>query len=153
MKKFIAPILCSICIGFFMGFFLCNQYDQELSIKTVFSESKKLYFLQSGVYSSLESMKENVGGLTNYIYTEQDGKIYVYVAITTNEENVVKLKGIYEQMGYSIYSKQVEVSEKEFINFVTECDTMMNQTADAKAILKLQQEVLASYEKMVIQKQ
>ena len=104
MKKYIAPILCSICLGFFMGFFLCNQYDQKIDIKTVFSESKKLYFLQSGVYSSLESMQQNVTGLKNYIYTEQDSKYYVYIGITTTEENANKLKGIYEQNGYSIYS-------------------------------------------------
>ena len=95
MKKYITPILCSICLGFFMGFFLCNQYEGKVDLKTVFSESEPLYFLQSGVYSSLESMQENVANLSNYIYTEEAGKYYVYIGITSSEANVDKLKGIY----------------------------------------------------------
>lgn len=152
MKKYIAPVLCSVCLGFFMGFFLCNQYDQKVEIKTIFSQSETFYFLQSGVYSSLESMQQSVGKLTNYIYTEQDGKYYVYVGITSTEENMLKIKGIYEQLGYSIYSKQVDVSSKEFSNFVKECDEMLKQTTESEAVLKIEQEILASYEKMVIQK-
>jgi len=152
MKKYIAPVLCSVCLGFFMGFFLCNQYDTKVEIKTIFSQSETFYFLQSGVYSSLESMQQSVGKLTNYIYTEQDGKYYVYVGITSTEENMLKIKGIYEQLGYSIYSKQVDVSSKEFSNFVKECDEMLKQTTESEAVLKIEQEILASYEKMVIQK-
>ena len=110
MKKYITPIFCSICLGFFMGFFLCNQYEGKVDLKTVFSESEPLYFLQSGVYSSLESMQENVANLSNYIYTEEEGKYYVYIGITSSEANVDKLKGIYQQMGYSIYSKKLDVS-------------------------------------------
>lgn len=152
MKKYITPILCSICLGFFMGFFLCNQYEGKADLKTVFSESEPLYFLQSGVYSSLESMQENVANLSNYIYTEEEGKYYVYIGITSSEANVDKLKGIYQQMGYSIYSKQLDVSNANFITFVKECDQMLAATTEQNAILKIEQEVLASYEKMVIQK-
>ena len=55
-------------------------------------------------------------------------------------------------MGYSIYSKQLDVSNANFITFVKECDQMLAATTEQNAILKIEQEVLASYEKMVIQK-
>ena len=97
-------------------------------------------------------MQENVANLSNYIYTEEEGKYYVYIGITSSEANVDKLKGIYQQMGYSIYSKQLDVSNANFITFVKECDQMLAATTEQNAILKIEQEVLASYEKMVIQK-
>ena len=55
-------------------------------------------------------------------------------------------------MGYSIYSKQLDVNDQDFATFVKECDQMLTATTDQNAILKIEQEVLASYEKMVIQK-
>ena len=71
---------------------------------------------------------------------------------TINQQMDEILKGIYQQMGYSIYSKQLDVSNANFITFVKECDQMLTATTEQNAILKIEQEVLASYEKMVIQK-
>ena len=57
IKSVIPAILC-ILVGFFMSNFMFNQYDKN--IETVFNEKNKVYFLQIGVYSSRDNMKENL---------------------------------------------------------------------------------------------
>ena len=58
LKSIIPAILC-ILVGFFMSNFMFNQYEKE-TIAKVSNEKNTVYFLQIGVYSSLDSMKENL---------------------------------------------------------------------------------------------
>ena len=82
MKKYIVTILGSIVVGYFLASFLFKQYDYDDNIKTVFSSDTKVYLIQQGVYSSLESMKENMIGFNYYIYSYENDKYYTYIAIT-----------------------------------------------------------------------
>lgn len=152
MKKYIAPIVVSIVIGFMMGLFMWKQYDKKESVKPVFNAttSVPLYFLQQGVYSSKDNMQNGVTKLNHYIYTEEGGKFYVYVAIVKGEANMNKLKGIYESLGYTIYSKQINIDNDNFTSFVAECEQLIEKSNDTNALLKVEEQVLAKYEELVI---
>ena len=150
MKKFIFPLISAILIGFLLGKFMFNQYDYKSSIKTVFNDkSEMVYFIQQGVYSSLESMEKNVTDFNYYIYDVIDGKYYVYVGMTKNKDNVSKLEGYFKNMGYIIYVKEFKIDNNEFLTVLTQYDELLLQTEDSKAIKTIQNQILAKYEELI----
>lgn len=150
MKKIIFSLISAIIVGFLFGKFMFSQYDYKSNIKTVFNEkNEKVYFIQQGVYSSIESMEKNVTDFTHYIYDEIDGKYYVYVGITKLDENVSKLKDYFKNMGYIIYVKEFNVDNSEFLKALETHDELLLQTTDSKAIKTIQNQILSKYEELI----
>jgi len=56
MKKYVFPVALALVIGLFMANFFINQYDDLGTIK-LNRGSEKIYYIQHGAYSSMESMK------------------------------------------------------------------------------------------------
>ena len=152
MKKNIEMIVVCIAVGFLMGQFMFNQYHKEekTSIVPVVQTEEKLYFLQQGVYSNLDSMKQNLTDFEYYTYTEKDGKYYVYVAIIKSEENLEKLKGYFKQKGYDIYVKEFSVTSAAFIEVLNQYEQLLKGTSDEKTIQAACTQILAKYEELVI---
>ena len=90
-----------------MGNNLLKQYDDFKTIK-VSNTGENLYFIQYGVFSSLESLEENTINLQNYVYSKQDNLYYVYVGITKLEENAKKIVNHYKDLGYETIIKEFE---------------------------------------------
>ena len=147
-EKIIMPIIACVLVGFVMGKFMFNQYDNGVALTSNLTEKEQLYFLQQGVYSSLDSMKENTSSLPYYIYNEEDSKYYVYVGITKDKDNLEKLKGFYQDKVYDIYIKSIEVSNKEFLEIFNQYEQLLQKTTDANAISAIESSVLAKYEEL-----
>ena len=98
MKKYILTIFISLLVGFLLSNYIIKEYDS--SIISVFNDKKTVYLIQQGVYSSLDSMKENTSNLSEYIYTNVDNLYYVYVGITFDIENTNKIQQIYDVLVY-----------------------------------------------------
>ena len=148
MKKYIVTILGSIVVGYFLASFLFKQYDYDDNIKTVFSSDTKVYLIQQGVYSSLESMKENMIGFNYYIYSYENYKYYTYIAITKSLENLEKLKGYYKSLGYSIYVKEIDINSSDYINILDQYDNLLSTTDKKETIDAIMMQVLSKYEEM-----
>lgn len=147
-EKIIVPIIACVLVGFVMGKFMFNQYDNGVALTSNLREKEQLYFLQQGVYSSIDSMKENTSSLAYYIYNEEDGKYYVYVGITKDKNNLEKLKGFYQNKGYDIYIKGIEVSNQEFLEVFNQYEQLLQKTTDESAISAIESSVLAKYEEL-----
>lgn len=148
--KFIFPILLAAFIGFLCGKFMFNQYDSKINIKPVFGQkNNKVYFIEQGVYSSKESMEENVKGFTSYIYDTIDGQYYVYIAITQNKENATKLEEYFKNLGYNISIKEFNVDNELFIAKLKEYDALLSGTNDNKAIKTIINQTLEKYEELI----
>ena len=128
--------------------FLFKQYDYDDNIKTVFSSDTKVYLIQQGVYSSLESMKENMIGFNYYIYSYENDKYYTYIAITKSLENLEKLKGYYKSLGYSIYVKEIDINSSDYINILDQYDNLLSTTDKKETIDAIMMQVLSKYEEM-----
>lgn len=131
-----------------MGKFMFNQYDNGVALTSNLREKEQLYFLQQGVYSSIDSMKENTSSLAYYIYNEEDGKYYVYVGITKDKNNLEKLKGFYQNKGYDIYIKSIEISNQEFLEVFNQYEQLLQKTTNESAISAIESSVLAKYEEL-----
>lgn len=151
MKKNLIPIILCIVAGISMGKVMFNQYDKD-ETKPVSANpvSSNLYFVQVGVYSTIDNMKNAMNSFDSYIYIEQDGKYYVYIGITSNEENLEKLKGYFESRSYNIYVKEITVENNAFLEILSQYDQLLKEADNDEAIEAVIKGVLAKYEELVI---
>ncbi len=149
MKKYLFPIISSLILGYILATLLFKQYEYDTDIKTVFNNGVKVYFLQQGVYSSVDSMKENMSSFNYYIYSFENDKYYTYIGITKNNDNLTKLKGYYESKGYSIYVKEVDINNNAFITILEQYDNLLATTDSEDTINAIMMQALAKYEELI----
>ncbi len=149
MKKYLFPIISSLVIGYILANLLFKQYEYDKNIKTVFNNGVTVYFLQQGVYSSVDSMKENMGSFNYYIYSFENDKYYSYVGITKSKDNLTKLKGYYESKGYTIYVKEINVNNNSFITILEQYDNLLATTDNEDTINAIMMQALSKYEELI----
>lgn len=149
MKKYLFTFLIALIIGFFLSNFFLKQYDDFDGIK-VSGTGETLYFIQYGVFTSLENLEENTISLENYIYNKQDNLYYVYVGITKEKENAEKIVKFYKNLGYEAIIKEFEITNKDFLNQLVNYDEILKNTKDETAISSIISQVLIKYEEVVI---
>lgn len=150
MKKYFISIILALITGLIIGRFVLNQYEFEGKIVSTISKSVNAYFIQQGVYSSKEKMEENTKSFPYYIYSVEDGKYYVYIGITFLEENMNKIKGYYEDLGYITYVKELPVDNDDFITVLNQYDSLLKASEDKEVIGTVCSQVLNKYEELVL---
>lgn len=146
MKKTLIFMAVAVLLGSLCGKALYLKYKNA---SNVFNEGKKLYFLQEGVYSSKKSMEDNTKDINPKLVIPSKNKYYVYVGITGNVNNISKIKNMYESKGYSIYEKQIDVNNEEFINNIDQFDILVDSTKNNNDISTIEEVILANYEDLI----
>ena len=149
MKKYLFTFLIALIIGFFLSNFFLKQYDDYSGIK-VSNVGEKLYFIQYGVFSNLESLEENTISLQNYVYNKQDNLYYVYIGITKEAENAKKIIDYYKQKGYETIKKEYVISNQKFLDILLNYDEVLKSTTDETVISSILNQILSKYEEVVI---
>lgn len=150
IKKYVVPVFLALVVGLILGRFVLNQYEFEGKIISTINNSKQAYFIQQGVYSSESSMKENTKKFPYYIYMINDNKYYVYIGITLLEENMNKIKGYYEEQGYTTYVKELTIDNDSFITVLEQYDTLLKESNDSEVVGTVCSQVLNKYEELVL---
>ena len=150
MKKYIIPVILSIAIGVYLGITLLKGYDNAQVLTPVFGNGlTEVYFINEGEYDSLESMEQAMIKFPYYIHTNINGKYYSYLGISTVEENANKIKGYYDNLGYSTSVEKIGISNTNFIDVLEEYDKLLS-ASDDKTISSICSQILAEYEELVI---
>ncbi len=145
MKKIVIKGIFLILLGFFIGNFIFGTKIEPLK---KLKNSQPYYFLQEGVYSDKDALKENLKNLTQKVVDFKDDKYYVYLAITKDIEVADKIKNIYEKKGINIYIKEKNVKSEEFFNNVSQFDLLIKSTNEEDEILTIEEVVLANYDEI-----
>ena len=148
MKKYLFPVTVSLIIGIGMAYFIIRQYE-DMPALAVSSEAETLYYIQRGVYSDLDSMKDNMKVFTHYIYSVENNQYYAYIGITTSKENALKIQNYYKSVGYDTFLKDKITDNKDFINILRQYDELLSKTDDSESIKVICNQVLAKYEELV----
>lgn len=148
--KGLYPFIFCILLGGLMGKFMLDQYETNEKEIAVAQTSNTVYFIQQGVYSSKESMEENINNVAYYIYNEQDGKYYVYIGMTLKNENAEKLKSYFKNIGYDTYVKEFTINDASFLEVLQQYDLMLEKTDDSNTISAICSQVLGKYEELVL---
>ena len=148
MKKYLFPVSASLILGVFMAYFIIKQYE-TLPALAVSSEAESLYYIQRGIYSDMDSMKENMKDFNHYIYNVEDNQYYTYIGITANKDNALKIQNYYKSIGYDTFLKEKITDDEEFINILSQYDGLLSKTDDSESIKVICNQVLAKYEELV----
>lgn len=122
-------------VGALCSYFLFIQYDSESTV-SVSGQASIFYFLSIGEYSDLSSVEAD-----EYIYTKEDDKYSVYVAIT-DKLNLLKVEEYYKSLGYDISIESFVINDPVFIKNM-ESYSLMLEKGDVKLVEK---EILKEYE-------
>ena len=148
MKKYFFPISVSLILGIGMAYFIIKQYE-EMPALAVSSDAETLYYIQRGVYSDLDNMKNNMKEFSHYIYNVEDNQYYAYIGVTTNKDNAVKIQNYYKSIGYETFLKDKITDNEDFINVLRQYDELLAKTNDNESIKTICNQVLAKYEELV----
>ena len=111
MKTF-SVFLLAIVIGFVFAKYIFNQYEEE--VNETFKENTSVYLFQYGAYKNENIMKDNCKDLSSYFYYKNDNMYHVLIGISSNKENLDKIKKAYN-INSDIYVKKEEIKNNEFI--------------------------------------
>ena len=140
MKK-ILPIL----LGLIVGLIFTKIFYDSYNISYTFNDNTLVYIFQQGVYSSKQSVTDNVN-LNYYIYEKNGDMYYVYAGFTTNSKNVQKMKDFFEKKGYSIYVKEINLPSSSFTEILKQYDLLLERTEDESTIEAINASILSEYE-------
>lgn len=139
LKKIIIPLIISILFGYFCGNFVFKIYKEKASS---ILDNSKVYLLQTGAYTTLDSMKKNTT-LTNYIYYQDDGLYKTIMAITKDKENIDKIKNIYNT---DIVVNEYYLDNENINNKIKEYDAELKKTTSTIEIQEILNKMLKIYQ-------
>lgn len=145
MKKILLKGALFILLGFILGNYIFGTKIKPL--QSLYNK-ETYYFLQEGVYSNEDTLKNNLRGITQKVVDYSNEKYYVYLGITKDLEVAEKLKKIYEAKGVKIYQKEKNVTSQEFSNNVEQFDLLIKATNEEDEILTIEEVVLANYDEI-----
>ena len=144
MKKKIYWGLIFILIGIF-----CSRYISNINAKSIFNSGELYYFVQEGVYSNKEVMNSDIKDIKNRAIINKNNKYYVYVGISKDLQIAKMIKKIYEDKGYQLYIKELNVNDKEFSNNTDQFDLLIKNSSNDEDILMIESVVLSNYEEII----
>ena len=151
MKKQMIIISLAILVGFYFGYFFYCQYDRKVELVPAFNpDSYTIYLSQVGAFASKDNMEKEASKFSHYIYEENDGIFYVYLAMTKDMQNASKLKEYFQRNGYDTYIKNSSLINDGFSDILTSYDLVLKQTSSDEVISSLVKQVLTKYEEMVL---
>ena len=148
--KFILSVLAAVLLGGLLGHFLFLKYKQETE-DVLMQVENKIFFLQEGVYDNQQEATDATKELDTKIIVKQDAKYYVYLAITQSEQNLEKLKKLYQEKGLDITVKEMNITEESFINTLVQMDGLLEKVTTEEEIDPINKVILANYEEIVLQ--
>ena len=107
------------------------------------------YFLQQGVYSNKDNLKNNSKDLSQKIIDYNNDKYYVYVGITKDKKVADKLIKIYKEKGIILHKKEKSINSKELKSNIEQFDLLINATKEDDEILTIEDVVIANYNEII----
>lgn len=147
MKNKLVVALIFIISGIVVGNNLYNKVDFKL-LKT-FKENNDFYLLQLGTYDTKEIMQRDTRDINPKVYEVKNDKYYVYVGISSNMNNLNKIKDIYKDE--ELTTKVINIKNEEFINNLRQFDILIDNTDDKDEILTIEEVVLSSFNKKILE--
>lgn len=138
LKRVLIMISLSVVLGYLCGFMVYKIYESDV---TNIIDSNKVYLLQTGAYSSLDSMKNNTNTL-NYVYYNDEGLYKTIIALTKNKDNIEKIKKVY---GNDLVINEYYLQDDDLNNKIKEYDNEIKDSSSNQEILDIVEKMLLTY--------
>ena len=138
LKKALIPVFLSTICGSLCGSIIYKIYSGNNDLAY---ENNIIYLIQSGAYSTYDSMLVNSTSY-NYIYYEEDNLFKTVIGITKNKENLEKIKNTYgkEVIINSYYNNNTKLGDK-----ISEYDLLLSNEEDGTKIKEIISKMLNLY--------
>jgi len=150
MKKYLVPVVIALIIGVFLGRFFLEQYDAFDGIRMVSSNGESLYFIKYGEFNSREELERQTMALSSFIYSVIDDVYHVYIGITGDSRNLIKLNNFYSGLGYQTTTEVFLVTNSRFLRELANFDNILRGTDDDVVLTTISNLILEAYEELVI---
>lgn len=131
-------LLLMILLGIiFAGFLILKYKNKDIDVLS----TETVYLLQIGAYQNYENVVKVTKTLPSYVIIEEDGKTKIIVGITKDNNNLEKLKKNYE----NIYIREEQIDNKEFLDYLTKYDYLLNETNNYETIEQINHKILNKY--------
>ncbi len=121
----------------FAGFLILKYKNKDIDVLS----TETVYLLQIGAYQNYENVVKVTKTLPSYVIIEEDGKTKIIVGITKDNNNLEKLKKNYE----NIYIREEQIDNKEFLDYLTKYDYLLNETNNYETIEQINHKILNKY--------
>lgn len=142
-------MLVAILIGSVLGNFLFEQY--KLESESVIKEVNSTYFLMEGAYSTKEQAKKAVTDIKPYLIVKEDANYIVYLAITSSNDNLEKLKKMYKEESINTSIKKMSIENEEFLATLEQMDILLRKAKTDDEVNSINEVVLANYQEFVLE--
>lgn len=145
--KIFSPVICSIVIGYLIGYFIFTGYQKEVEAYNL--NTKYVYTFQYGTYKNEEEMNTATKDLFNFLYILEDGYYKVYTCMTNNKEISLKLKDIFKKEDNNINIEEIPVKDTAFITSLIEHDKVLESSNDNNVLYKECSSILTEYKEVL----
>lgn len=149
MKKTIIWVLIALVSGALLGKLTFDKYE-NIDLQNVISFNNEVYMLKYGTYSTVEEMQASVTKVERYVYIEKTGEVSAYVAISTTNKNINKIKDVYSSKGITLSVEKVTINNDAFIQNLNEYEKLLEVAEDENSLLMIQNQILSCYEDEVV---
>lgn len=140
-KKFMICLLVSIFIGIITAESIYREYRKNIN------SSYNAYLIQIGSYKDDDEISSN-----NYLVLKEDGMYNVYAGITTNLNNAVKIKSMYEHDDIHGYIKPTVINNVEFLSNLEQYDVLLSEVDNYDNLISINDIIISNYEAIVLGK-
>ena len=95
-------------------------------------------------------MQASVTKVERYVYIEKTGEVSAYVAISTTNKNINKIKDVYSSKGITLSVEKVMINNDAFIQNLNEYEKLLEVAEDENSLLMIQNQILSCYEDEVV---
>ena len=134
-------LLIVMLMGIVFASFLLYKYKSK---DKGIVNTETVYLIQIGAYQNYENVVKVTKTLPNYVIIEEDGTAKIIVGITKDNNNLEKLKQNYE----NIYIREEQIDNKEFLDYLTKYDYLLNETNNSETIKEINHKVLNKYDEI-----
>ena len=134
-------LLIVMLMGIVFASFLLYKYKNK---DKGIVNTETVYLIQIGAYQNYENVVKVTKTLPNYVIIEEDGTAKIIVGITKDNNNLEKLKQSYE----NIYIREEQIDNKEFLDYLTKYDYLLNETNNNETIKEINHKVLNKYDEI-----
>ena len=149
MKKTIIWVILALISGAILGKLTFDKYE-KIDSTNVISYNKNLYSLSLGAYKSLDDMQKKIKDFDRYVYIKYEDNYKAYIAFSKTEDNINKLKKIYNKKNIKTSIDKVEIDNEEFIQNLNEYEKLLDVTDDENSLLIIENQILACYDEVVV---
>ena len=104
-----------------------------------------------GTFGTEEQAKKAVSNIDTYLIVKEDANYIVYLAITSSNDNLEKLKKMYKEEDINASIKKMSIENEEFLATLEQMDVLLNKAKSNDEITSINEVVLANYQEFVLE--